>query len=96
VASHWQCPLTQRPGNARELHTAHGPPPVPQAALAVPDWQSPLPSQQPGQRAVQLTGWPQLLVTEPHRPAQVLASLAQPQTPGVPPPPQTCPCRVQF
>jgi hypothetical protein len=76
-------------------HAWHGAPPMPQKSSSVPGRQKPS-RQQPPQSAVQSTARPQLFVTTPHLRAQVVASLAQPQTPAVPPPPQTCPCRVQF
>jgi hypothetical protein len=64
--------------------------------ISFPGWQTKVLSQQPAHKGVQLTCWPQLLVTKPHLPAQVAASLAQPQPPGVPLPPQACPWALQF
>jgi hypothetical protein len=54
VASHWQCPLTQRPSRAK-IHSAHSAPPVPQANCSVPGWQTKELSQQPAHRSVQST-----------------------------------------
>jgi hypothetical protein len=71
-------------------------PEAPQAVSLMPGRQLPSPAQQPAQRAVQSIVWPQLLTTRPHVPAQVVASLAQPQLRGVPPPPQRWPRLVQF
>jgi hypothetical protein len=43
--SHWHFPLAQCPTKQNVQRS----PPVPQAALSVPDWQTPLLSQQPVQ-----------------------------------------------
>lgn len=78
------------------MQMPHSTPPVPQANCWSPGWQTAFSSQQPAHSGIQSTCRPQLLVTKPHLPAQVAASLAQPQSPGVPPPPQSCPCDEQF
>jgi hypothetical protein len=48
---------------------AHAPPPVPQAVFVSPDWQVPLPSQQPVVPQVQFSVLPQPSEKEPHLPA---------------------------